>query len=571
MAKSKAESITVIVTEYVKMFGKLPNAATLAEFGITTSMIRHSFKSLSNFKAHFEQELSSELGKVNYLPKSKKIKLRENDIYIISSHQNNTGYNQKFVENLLALEKDLKAQLVIIPTFYETRAANKYKLTLKPDLQDSLQTFVDKSQLNKVKRMLTGPTWSPELSKYYVSDPFSVTDMLDVLVGLHTNATATDPLSGLTGISGEKSAIIVHPKVRWQYVPTPPGTPSKVLMTTGSISDKNYTFTKAGAKGAFHHTNSALVIYKRGDTFWPMLVNADASGSFFHLDKYYTKGVGTKWEGKGYGLVVGDLHCEVIDESVLAATWTSKTSLVKSLPIMTQVFHDMIDFNIEHSHHNKNDLIYRHALKKYNRSSAVQSINKTCEVLDKIITNSPNTSNFKVVSSNHHDHIYRFLNETSLKHIHSWEDQQLYVNLLSAVFKDSTLGKGGDLRNVNILQKVLQFKLLPPIYQKLSFLGRNESFLLYGVDCSQHGDRGPNGSRGGLNTFAGVSHKTTTGHSHTAGIKDGAMVVGHSSNPNHNYNSGYSSWTHSHALHYPNGKRTLITIIDGQWLPGKGL
>ena len=46
---------------------------------------------------------------------------------------------------------------------------------------------------------------------------------------------------------------------------------------------------------------------------------------------------------------------------------------------------------------------------------------------------------------------------------------------------------------------------------------------------------------------------------------DGVYQVGTSSRLKLEYNSGPSSWLHTHCCIYPNGKRTLITIIDGQW------
>jgi hypothetical protein len=85
-----------------------------------------------------------------------------------------------------------------------------------------------------------------------------------------------------------------------------------------------------------------------------------------------------------------------------------------------------------------------------------------------------------------------------------------------------------------------------------------------------HGHLGANGARGGLRGFSKLGVKTIVGHSHTPGIIEGAYQVGTSSHLKLEYNDGPSSWLNTHALVYPNGKRTLINIIKGKWRRGNG-
>jgi hypothetical protein len=85
-----------------------------------------------------------------------------------------------------------------------------------------------------------------------------------------------------------------------------------------------------------------------------------------------------------------------------------------------------------------------------------------------------------------------------------------------------------------------------------------------GIEIGYHGDRGPNGARGSRNAFSKIGVKTVIGHSHSPGIRDGAYQTGTSSRLKLEYNSG-PSWLHTHCVIYPNGKRSLINIIDGKW------
>ena len=97
------------------------------------------------------------------------------------------------------------------------------------------------------------------------------------------------------------------------------------------------------------------------------------------------------------------------------------------------------------------------------------------------------------------------------------------------------------------------------------FHSRNDQVILNGIDFGQHGDTGVNGSKGSLKVFSNTGYRTILGHSHTPGIDKGAYQVGTSSYLQLDYNKGYSSWLHTHCIVYPNGKRSLINIIKGQW------
>jgi len=56
-----------------------------------------------------------------------------------------------------------------------------------------------------------------------------------------------------------------------------------------------------------------------------------------------------------------------------------------------------------------------------------------------------------------------------------------------------------------------------------------------------------------------------TGHTHSTGIIDGVYTAGVHGKLDMDYNKGPSSWSHSHVITYPNGKRAIITIKDGKW------
>jgi len=55
------------------------------------------------------------------------------------------------------------------------------------------------------------------------------------------------------------------------------------------------------------------------------------------------------------------------------------------------------------------------------------------------------------------------------------------------------------------------------------------------------------------------------GHTHSPGISEGCYQTGTSSLLKLGYTSGPSSWLNTHCSVYSNGKRSLISIIDGKW------
>jgi len=99
---------------------------------------------------------------------------------------------------------------------------------------------------------------------------------------------------------------------------------------------------------------------------------------------------------------------------------------------------------------------------------------------------------------------------------------------------------------------------------KYRFLDRNEPFYIYDVDVSQHADVGPNGSRGSARGLAKTPDKMTIAHAHGARIFQGVYQVGVSTG-RLEYERGLSDHSNTHCLHYKNGKRTLLDIIDGRY------
>jgi len=102
-----------------------------------------------------------------------------------------------------------------------------------------------------------------------------------------------------------------------------------------------------------------------------------------------------------------------------------------------------------------------------------------------------------------------------------------------------------------------------------NFLREDESMLITDakIECGMHGSLGPNGSRGNPSNLSRMGRKANIGHLHKAGIQDGLYIAGVSCDIKSDawYTRGPSSWSHSHIVTYPNGKRTIITVWRGKY------
>ena len=163
-----------------------------------------------------------------------------------------------------------------------------------------------------------------------------------------------------------------------------------------------------------------------------------------------------------------------------------------------------------------------------------------------------------IVSSNHNDHLTKWLNIADPKE-EVW-NAKIYHWLMWQVLD----------RIDNQLPTQTPFELWlrrrpSSIAERTKFLSRLESATINGVDVSLHGDVASGGARGSAMAFSKLPQKTITGHSHSPFIQQGAYGVGCSCVKDLSYVNGPGSWMHTACVIHKNGKRQLITVVHGQW------
>ena len=458
--------------------------------------------------------------------------------YVVTSAQNNTPVHIGFLQAINNYCEANDAKLIVIPYRYKNPTS----------------VFTPEQKANEY--------WSAPIEPFIVSEMTRLSDSFVLIANVKVQPTAIEPLSGFDGYTGMDSAIVGHPKIQLRTVPTPSQHLPKILATTGAVTMPNYTDSKAGWKGEFHHSLAALIVEidDNGDTHIRHIHADDVTGHFYDLDKYYTTNDVTAGH-RISALVTGDTHAEFMDDGVKAATYTSADSICNFLKPEVIVRHDVEDFYARNHHHRGNDLI-AFGKHHFGRDNVQDSLQVTADFIDE--TTYPESVNI-IVKSNHDEALDRWLREAEPKH--DPENAILYHYL-----------KLNQLENVRMTET--GFKSIDPFEfwchnpkngkglkskDQTKFLKRDESFSVSGVELGFHGDIGPNGSRGSIKSFAKIGPKTIIGHSHSPGIYEGCYQVGVSAKLNLEYASGPSSWLHTHCLVYADGSRTLVHIINGKW------
>lgn len=455
--------------------------------------------------------------------------------FVFTSAQNNTDVHETFLENLKALCRHRDAQLVIGKFRYNK---NGFQNNTK-DKDDELY-------------------YDPELEPYFLDESRNIPEALSGLVWcgeLDILPTAVNPLSGLDSYTHTASAIIPHAKVQLKSVPVLKGDPIKMMYTTGAVTKRNYIPRKAGQKAMFHHVFGALYVEidDAGQFFARQLI-ADTDGNFYDLNDYFVDGDLDENNHAVEAISWGDIHAEMLDPDVAAVSFFNEDSMLDTLLPAYQFVHDLTDFKAR-NHHNRKDPHFL-ADMFFNKSSNVEEgMRLAAEVLVRLQRDYCQTI---VVESNHDQAFSRWLREADIRF--DPENAEYFHRANAELYRNIREGNTFHafewaVRNFADLENTV-------------FLDEDDSFVICGdngIECGMHGHRGPNGARGNPNALRNLGRKCNIGHTHSAGIIDGIYVAGISCKMDMGYNKGPSSWSHSHIVTYPNGKRTIITVKNNKW------
>ena len=443
--------------------------------------------------------------------------------FIISWGQNDTKIHKGLYENIEAYAKEIDADIHIILGRYKNPT--------------SIITPKQKSE----------EIWVEEIMKYADANRHEIHKYVSIMSDVKIQPTATNPMSGMQGLSGINSCIFGSPKVQMEMIPVLESAKPKMMLTTGAITVKNYTDSKSGKKGEFHHTLGFVVVeIKDKDVFFVRQVTADdKTGSF--TDLYYNVDGGKVTKIKSIeAIILGDVHFGHHDQKVIDST----LNFMDKVKPNHVVLHDVFDGD-SISHHQMKDPFLQYGKEVNGTNDLKKEIDSVMACLKPFEKH----KNVVIVRSNHDDFLDRWLKNEDWKKQPTFKNSRLYMQLSDILLEQYA-------KNPMCVDGVIP-ALIKQKYPKFITLNRSDSYKVKGGwELGQHGDFAANGSRGSLVNFRKLNTKIVVGHYHSPGRKDGALAVGTSTKLRVGYNLGPSSWLQSHVIIHEDGRAQHINFIS---------
>jgi len=440
--------------------------------------------------------------------------------FIVTWAQSDTQVHEQFVSNIEKYAEHIDASIHVI--------AGRYK---------NPTSIVSENECE---------SWSNRIEEYLDANRQEIHKYMWIMSDVKIQPTAVNPMVGLEGMSGINSCIFGSPKVQMQTIPVLEGSLPKLMLTTGACTLKNYTDSKAGKKGEFHHTLGFVVVeIKDSSVFFARQVTATDDGNFSDLyNRVEYTGNGSKISKikKISAAVLGDLHYGQHDPKIIDKT----LELLKSIKPENVILHDVFD-GLSINHHESKDPFVQYQREIEGTNSLGSEIKEMIQGLKKF-----EKFNVTVVRSNHDDFLDRWLKSTD------WRKATTLKNSLEYMEYSSVLLRGEAPKG--IIPYIINKE-----FPKFRTLGRSDSFVVNQWELGQHGDIGSNGSRGSLIQFRKLNTKIVVGHYHSPERKDGALAVGTSTKLRLNYNLGPSGWLHSHVIIHEDSKAQHINFIKGEF------
>lgn len=461
----------------------------------------------------------------------------EKKTFVVTAAQNATPVHAPFLAALEVYCQANDAELIVIPLRYKNPTSRWTA-----------------SQAN-------AEVWADELQPYLFNQRRKLNDNITLLGDLKIQPTAVHPLTGLEGLTHGESSIIGHTKLQFKTVPTPQSALPKLMTTTGAVTMPNFTDSRAGKQGEFHHILGAVVIEIEGRKVFHMRhVQARKDGSFIDLDKAYgTEGVSDA--PPALAVIFGDAHYRFADPATVEGTF-GPGGLLDMLRPKALVWHDLLDAYAISPHHEKNPItqLVKH---KEGLNNAEREVRETVAWL---IEKSKGIPSY-IVPSNHDDMLSRWIMRADWKL--DPENAEFYLETALQMVRSARMDDGGATCldpfvywADRIANEASATNIIPVL--------RGRSLLLGGIECGMHGDLGPHGARGSVKNLSRLGVKVISGHGHAPAIEEGHTRVGTMSRLNLEYNQGPSGWLNTHASIDAFGKPHLHHFINGKFTTRTG-
>lgn len=446
------------------------------------------------------------------------------EIHLITSAQANARPNERLLESMETYVAERAGSLVVLPMI--GRDASEDWRELHPSFDDM----------------------DVEYSNRKLNDRIQIGQF-------HIKPQAIDPTTGLQRFAQRgRTQVIASPKQFQKPIPHSVKQHPKFLVTTGALTNPNYANgddnsaerRRLGSIALRDHTFGGLVVeVANKDTFYMRHITSNGTGSFVDLGKRYDGKEIT--EAKTDALVLGDYHCGRSDPEVLEATY----QMIRDLQPKKIVLHDYFDGHSV-SHHAEKEPITQglFQLLDLGHTSLEQEL-KQC--YDELVVLSDMTEEVAVVMSNHHEFLWRYLNEG--RYLKDTENARFAFKLASHMAEK-------DL-NDPVEHGI---KLMGELPKNIKFLKRTDDYKVRGYQLGAHGDKGVGFGYGSMKSKEEDYGQSISGHVHKAQTMRRTHTVGTMLPLDMFYMRGSpSAWSNSHAPIYENGAVQHLMIDGGEY------
>jgi hypothetical protein len=432
--------------------------------------------------------------------------------FICASFTNNTTLMAKFLDTLELFSKAKGYQILVQPINYQNPNAMQKR---------------------------EAPVWHKRIIPYALEQDFHINSSI-VFSSVSLQATSARPLAGKQVAYGRKSVIYGHNSLGLLPVATPKGEVAKHLFSTGSMNVSKYSDSDAGIKAYARHTLSVVLIVPVGNYYRDHIIEWDGAGFSFYGEYWTPEGLDAA-PARYAGLHLGDFHTE----GVTALMRKQRMRLIEHTNPDVIIWNDLHNHGST-SHHNT---LIENMRRHINGTRDVRAeVQLSIDAVNEMGKGRKNA----IIESNHHDHLGQWLNRCQPQN--DIQNAAYYFWLMDRVNTSAMRGES---------KTPLELAMEEGLEVDFIFVDGDRPYYVGGIDCSQHGHKGPDGARSAIG-FQNVSCKMQTGHTHKRSITNGHWTSGVVP-LELGYNKGLGTWSSTDTLITEEGTRTHVTFQKGKY------
>lgn len=531
--EDKKEAIIIAYSSIVGEKERLPTYSDFIEYDINRDKIKRHFGNLTRLHSFVEENhkdiLENNIAHESIIFSKKVLEgldksLEKYKRFFITTAVNGKSVNLNFYNTIKNYCKQNNALLLILPCADVASTSKMVSWTFDKVIKDEF--FINREiALN---------------TKVYISN-------------IKLSAKQINPTTGLSRIGQRNgSYIFASPKQALEYVATSAQKDRSPLaiMTTGAITVPDYATDKYMSERTSyiaendHVIGGVIVEVVNSKKFHFRQVQANGYGEFVDLGVRYfpnkeeTENVPVNFYG-------GDWHsgstCPMVKKGL--------TKLFSDMEINDFIVGDFFDGK-SISHHDINIPLKRVKKIMDKKHSLVQELKEGGKDFNWLI--SQISGSVVAVKGNHDEVLERFLMNASYV-----KDDNNHYDSLDLAKKY--------LEGHNVIKEAYKIHGNIDQFERIIWLERDEEYKIANVECGQHGDLGPGGSKASLMSLEKSYGNCIVGHTHSAAILRGVFRVGTFTVFDLDYTKGPSAWTKTGCLIYDDGSRQLINFIDSDY------